>query len=152
MTLKNNSAPLLRNIKLCVSFHRHVWIQTFDIRPWRFAGTLLLSLVITPENVVVIRWWEHNVKCMTVGQTDWTFRELLGGSWTCGSPNEYRYSLYPMYRDLNVYPIVEIFKWKGGLHHVPHRQSSPTIHGWLFIRILIISFSYLSMRATKISA
>ena len=28
MTLKNNRAPLLSNIKLCGSFHRHMWIQT----------------------------------------------------------------------------------------------------------------------------
>ena len=28
MTLKNNRAPLLSNIKLCASFHRHMWIQT----------------------------------------------------------------------------------------------------------------------------
>ena len=28
MTLKHNRAPLLSNIKLCASFHRHMWIQT----------------------------------------------------------------------------------------------------------------------------
>ena len=28
MTLKNNRVPLLSNIKLCASFHRHMWIQT----------------------------------------------------------------------------------------------------------------------------
>ena len=28
MTLKNNRAPLLSNIKLYVSFHHHIWIQT----------------------------------------------------------------------------------------------------------------------------
>ena len=28
MTLKNNMTPLLSNIKLCVSFHHHMWIQT----------------------------------------------------------------------------------------------------------------------------
>ena len=28
MTLKNNRAPLLSNIKLCASFHHHMWIQT----------------------------------------------------------------------------------------------------------------------------
>ena len=28
MTLKNNRAPLLSNIKLCASFHCHMWIQT----------------------------------------------------------------------------------------------------------------------------
>ena len=28
MTLKNNRAPLLCHMKLCASFHHHVWIQT----------------------------------------------------------------------------------------------------------------------------
>ena len=68
MTLKNNRAPLLSNIKLCASLHHNMWIQTgvtvwkwlswvltsvtltFDLWPWRFAWTSLLSLVITPEN------------------------------------------------------------------------------------------------------
>ena len=35
MTLKNNRAPLLSNIKLCASFHRHMWIQTgVTVRKW----------------------------------------------------------------------------------------------------------------------
>ena len=74
MTLKNNRAPLLSNIKLCASFHHHIWIQTgvtvrkrlslvltpvtltFDLWPWPFAWTLLWSSVITPENFMMIRW------------------------------------------------------------------------------------------------
>ena len=105
MTLKNNRAPLLSNIKLCASFHHHMWIQTgvtvrkrlswvltfvtltFDLWPWPFAWTLLWSLVITPENFVMIRWWEHSEKGGTDGQTDGetdrrtiTFVELLGRS------------------------------------------------------------------------
>ena len=78
MTLKNNRAPLLSNIKRCASFHRHMWIQTgvtvrkrrswlltfvtltFDLWPWPFAWTSLLSLVITPENFMMIPWWEHS--------------------------------------------------------------------------------------------
>ena len=58
MTFKNNRAPLLSNIKLYVSFHHHMWIQTgvtvrkrlswvvtsvtltFDLWPWPFAWTL----------------------------------------------------------------------------------------------------------------
>ena len=75
---KNNRAPLLSNIKLCASFHHHRWIQTgvtvrkqlcwvmtsvtltFDIWPWPLAWTSLLSLVITPENFVMIRWQEQS--------------------------------------------------------------------------------------------
>ena len=78
MTFKNNRAPLLCIIKLYASFHHHMWIQTwvtvrkrlswfvtsvtltFDLWPWPFAWTSLLSLVITPENLMMIRWWEHS--------------------------------------------------------------------------------------------
>ena len=88
MTLKNNRAPLLSNIKLYVSVHHHMWIQTgvtvrkrlswvltsvtltFDLWPWPFAWTSLLSLVITPENFMMIRWWEHSQKGVTDGRTD----------------------------------------------------------------------------------
>ena len=92
--LKNNRAPLLSIIKLYASFHHHMWIQTgvtvwkrlswvvtsvtltFDLWPWPFAWTSLLSLVITPENFMMIRWWEHSQKGVTEGQTegqtDWT--------------------------------------------------------------------------------
>ena len=82
MTLKNNRAPLLSIIKLYASFHHHMWIQTgvtvrkrlrwvvtltFDLWPWPFAWTSLLSLVITPENFMMIWWWKHSQK----GVTDW---------------------------------------------------------------------------------
>ena len=43
---------------------------TFDIWPWPFAWTSPLSLVITPENVVVIRRQEHSEKGVTDRQTD----------------------------------------------------------------------------------
>ena len=87
---KNGRAPLLSNIKLYASFHHHMWIQTgvtvrkwlswvmtsvtltFDLWPSPFAWTSLLSLVITPENFVMIRWWEHSQKGVTDRQTDWT--------------------------------------------------------------------------------
>ena len=94
MTLKNNRAPLPSNIKLYASFHHHMWFQTgvtvrkrlsgvmtsvtltFDLWPWPFAWTSLLSLVITPENFMMIRWWEHSEKGVTDrqtdGRTDWT--------------------------------------------------------------------------------
>ena len=88
MTLKNNRAPLLSNIKLYASFHHHMSIQTgvtvrkrlswvvtsvtltFDLWPWPFAWTLLWSLVITPENFMMIRWWEHSQKGVTNRRTD----------------------------------------------------------------------------------
>ena len=88
MSLKNNRAPLLSNIKLCASFHHHVWIQTgvtvrkrlswvstsvnvtFDLWPWPFAWTSLWALVITPKNFMTIQWCEHGEKCMTDGETN----------------------------------------------------------------------------------
>ena len=88
MTLKNNRAPLLSNIKLYASFHHHMWIRTgvtvrkrlswvvtsvtltFDLWPWSFAWTLPWSVVITPENFMMIRWWEHSQKGVTDRETD----------------------------------------------------------------------------------
>ena len=88
MTLKNNRAPLLCCFQLCAWFHCHIWIQTgvrvrkrpswvltsvtltFDLWPWPFAWTSLLTMVITPENLMMIRWWEHGEKGVTDGRTD----------------------------------------------------------------------------------
>ena len=85
MTLKNNRAPLLSNIKLCASFHHHMWIQTgyspetvkwghdlcdLDLWPWTFAWTSRLSMVITPEHFRMIRWQEHCQKGVTDRRRD----------------------------------------------------------------------------------
>ena len=88
MTLINNRAPLLSIIKLYASFHHHMWIQTrvtvrkrlswvltsvtltFDLWPWPFAWTSLLSLVITSENFMMIWWLEHGEKGVTDRRTD----------------------------------------------------------------------------------
>ena len=88
MTLKNNRAPLLGCFQLCAWFHCHMWIQTgvrvrkrlswvltsvtltFDLWPWPFAWTSLLTMVITPENFMMIRWWEHGEKGVTDRRTD----------------------------------------------------------------------------------
>ena len=88
VTLKNNRAPLLCYLKLCAWFHCHMWIQTgvrvrkrlswvltsvtltFNLWPWPFAWTSLLTMVVTPENFMMIRWWEHGGKGVTDGQTD----------------------------------------------------------------------------------
>ena len=85
---KTNMAPLLCPIKLGASFHRHIWIQvgvtvqkrlnlvltsvteTFDLWPFPFAWTWLVSIVITPENFTTIWWQEHCQKGMADGQTD----------------------------------------------------------------------------------
>ena len=88
MTLKNNRAPLLWCFQLCAWFHCHMWIQTgvrvrkrlswvltsvtltFDLWPWPFAWTSLLTMVITPEIFIMIPWWEHGEKGVTDRQTD----------------------------------------------------------------------------------
>ena len=88
MSLKNNRAPLLCCFQLYAWFHCHMWIQTgvrvrkrlswvltsvtltFDLWPWPFAWTSLLTMVITPENFMMIRWWEHGEKGVTDRQTD----------------------------------------------------------------------------------
>ena len=88
MTLKNNRAPLPCCFHLCAWFHCHKWIQTgvsvwkrlswvltsvtltFDFWPWPFAWTSHLSMVIIPENFMMIRWWEHGEKGVTDGWTD----------------------------------------------------------------------------------
>ena len=109
MTLKNNRAPLLSNIKLYASFHHHLWIQTgvrvrkwvswvvtsviltFDLWSWPIAWTSLLSLVITPENFMMIRWWKHSEKGVTHTETDGrtdrqtygrTDRSVLRAAWS----------------------------------------------------------------------
>ena len=102
--MKNNRAPLLSNIKHCASFHPHMWIQTgvtvltatrikgfltcgtltFDLWPWPFSWTLLLSMVTTPENFMMNH--ERNIVkkvSKTDGRTDRrteVFLELLGRS------------------------------------------------------------------------
>ena len=88
MTLKNNRAPLLCCFQLCAWFHCHMWIQTgvrvrkrlswvltsvtltFDLWPWPFAWTSLLTMVITSENFMMIQWWKHGEKGVTDGQTE----------------------------------------------------------------------------------
>ena len=49
---------------------------TFDLWPWPFAWTSLLSLVITPVNFMMIRWWEHSQKGVTDGRMDGKYHSL----------------------------------------------------------------------------
>ena len=100
MTLKNNRAPLLCCFQLCAWFHCHMWIQTgvrvrkrlswlltsvtltFDLWPWPFAWTSLLTMVINFENFMMIGWWEHGEKGVTDGQTDGRM-DGLNQSYSC---------------------------------------------------------------------
>ena len=89
ITLKINRAPLLCHFKLSTSFRNHQCYSpenaqieakfvltsvtfTFDLWPWPFAWTSLLSMVITSE----ILWW-HDDSTMVKSVTD----EETGG-WT----------------------------------------------------------------------
>ena len=104
MTLKNNRAPLLCCFQLCAWFHCHMLIHTgvrvrkqlswvltsvtltFDLWPWPFAWTSLLTMVITPENFMMIQWWKHGEKGVTDGQTDGQTdgrRDGLNQSYSC---------------------------------------------------------------------
>ena len=54
MTLKNNRAPLLSNIKLCAPIHHHMWIQTgVTVRKWP-------SWVLTSVTLTVDSWKFHD--------------------------------------------------------------------------------------------
>ena len=103
MTLKNNIEPLLYAHS---SFMHHFvpidefqfelqsgkWTNrfltsvtlTFDLWPWIFAWTPLLSMVITPaDNFMIIWWQQHSEKSVTDGRTDrrtGPFIVLLGRS------------------------------------------------------------------------
>ena len=98
---KKNRAPLLSNIKLCVSFHHHIWIPngvtvrkhlswflttvplTFDFWPWPSACTSCLSMVITPEYFRMIRWQEHCQKGVTGrGMDRQTELSVLRAAWS----------------------------------------------------------------------
>ena len=99
MTLKNNRAPILSNIKLYVSFHYHMWIQTrvtvrkllsgvvttvtltFDLWPWPFAWTLPWSLVITPENFMMMRWGEHSQNGVPERRTEKRTEPFIKNLW-----------------------------------------------------------------------
>ena len=67
MTLKNNRAPLLSNIKLYVSFHHHMWIQTgvtvrkrkvgsWPLWPW----PLTLTFCMDPTLVLGDNSWKFH--------------------------------------------------------------------------------------------
>ena len=94
MTLKKNRAPLfMPHQALCILSYvnsnftvqkRLNWVLTyvtltFYLWPWPFAWASLLSLVVTPENFMMIRWGEHCEKCVTDG---WTERSVLRAVWS----------------------------------------------------------------------
>ena len=72
MTLKINRALFLDNIKLCASFHHHMWNQTGDVVPKRLIW-VLTSVTLTFDlellnrhhfchwySLLKISWWHHD--------------------------------------------------------------------------------------------
>ena len=53
-----------------------------DLWPWPFAWTLRWSLVITPENFMMIRWWEHSQKGVTDRRTEQTENTICRAAWS----------------------------------------------------------------------
>ena len=51
VTLKNNMAPLLSNIKLYASFHHHMWIQTGVTVRKRLSGVMTCDLDLWPPTL-----------------------------------------------------------------------------------------------------
>ena len=52
---------------------------TFNFWPWPSVWTSLLSMAITPENFMMMRWQEHFEKGVTDGRTD---RSILRADWS----------------------------------------------------------------------
>ena len=146
MTFKNNRARLLCIIKLYASSHHHMWIQTgvtvrkrwswvvtsvtltFDLWPWPFARTSLLSLVITPENFMMIGWWEHSQKGVTDRRTDGRtepFIELLGQIQRFLEPDDLE--IWRMTLKNNRAPLLCYFKLYASFHSHWWIQTGVTV-------------------------
>ena len=147
MTFKNNRAPLLSIIKLYALFHYHMWIQTgvtvrkrvswvltsvtltFDLWPWPFAWTSLWSLVIIPENFMMIRWWEHCQKGVTDGQTDrQTEIDILKAAWS-------QLKIYRIWQNNSDWQAYE-----GLLCLREQSNGDGGKNGWMQIKISTLSF------------
>ena len=80
MTLKNNRAPLLSNIKLYAWFHHHMWIQT-RVTVWKRLSWVLTSVTLTFDLWPWPFAWttDRQTDRRTDGQKE-VFLELLGRS------------------------------------------------------------------------
>ena len=71
-----------------------------DLDLWPFAWTPLLSLVITTENFMMIRWWEHSEKGVTDRQMDWTIHRaawLQLKRYICILPSTYFQPIFQLF-------------------------------------------------------
>ena len=72
MALKNNRAPLLSNIKLCASFHHHMWIQTGVTVRKRLTWNLTCVTLTFCMNITFV-----------IGNNSWKFHDdmITGTLW-----------------------------------------------------------------------
>ena len=151
MSLKNNRAPFLSKIKLYASFHHHMWIQTgvtvrkrlsgvvtsvtltFDLWPWPFAWTSPLSLVITPEHYVMIRWWSHSEKGVTDRQTDGRKRPFI---------EQCDLETWRMTLNYNRAPLLSIIKLYASLHHHMWIQTGVTVRKRLSLVVTTVNLTF----------
>ena len=70
MTLKNNKAPHLSNIKLFASFYHHMWIQT-GVTLWKWLNWVLTSVTLTFDF-----WpWPFAWTSLLIGNNFWKFQD-----------------------------------------------------------------------------
>ena len=48
-----------------------------DLWPWPFAWTSPLSMVIPPENIMMMQWWQQSEKGVTDRRTDWNIHRAV---------------------------------------------------------------------------
>ena len=102
-----------------------------DLWPWPFAWTSLLSLVITPENFMMIGWWEHSQKGVTDRRTDrrtdWTIHRAAWSQLKINRPwprtNQFwRWSRYISMQNFRPFPPCVLQEIPGNPKFDPFHQ------------------------------
>ena len=133
MTLKNNRAPLLSNIKLCASFQHHMWIQTGVTVRKRLNGVMTsvtLTFCMDIRSVKGNNSWKFQDDTMTrtlskrcdgrtVGRMD---RQKEGGQDTsaCKISGHSLHAFYGYCREPQIWPVS---MW----HQTKENQQTMTI-------------------------
>ena len=110
-----------------------IWVVTsvtltFDLWPWPFAWTLPWSNVITPENFMMIRWWEHSQKGVTDGQTDGqtdrrTENTIHRAAWSQLKTKQWHYYKWFLVKTA---PLQKGLDWNGPTPERPQWKLAPT--------------------------
>ena len=92
---------------------------TFDLWPWPFAWTSLMSILITAENFMMIWWWEHVEKGVadrrTDRRTDWTSPIAAWSQLKLDNLNEENYRPVSVLTDLS-----KLFEKKFRVYNFRH--------------------------------